>query len=103
VETLPLVALGSKELCLQAGITSRQCHYWTETRRLVGTSRGSGYPMRYDESEVAIARLLKVIIGRFDDETIEALSGAVRDGNRNVVVVAPGIIVDLAVICGPLP
>jgi hypothetical protein len=100
-ETLALDWVGSTELVEQTGISYRQCQSWTVQGRLVtidGGPRGSGKPARYPPSEVAVARMLKVLVG-LNAADLDKIAQMVREGFQGEVIIWPGVRVDLAVVC----
>jgi hypothetical protein len=101
--------ISSNILVRRAGITQRQLVHWRYRGLLACTSArpGSGCgPIIYPRSEIAVARVLAVVMPMHGhgsvvtESKILRLVARVRGGERGRVRVAPGVILDLDAIVG---
>lgn len=95
--------MSSSDVCQQAGVSFRQLDYWSRIGLLVEErqSKGSGVPRSFRPSEVPVARYLAVTVDRFRGESrVGEIAQLVRDGQRGVVEITHGVLLDLDVICG---
>jgi hypothetical protein len=101
--------ISATELVDAAGVTYRKVDYWTRIgylETLGETTPGSGYGRRYADTEVDVARALKILVplsgGVNGDHTfrVESVAQWIRMGLRGRVPLIPGVEVDLDVLCG---
>ena len=100
----------SEQLCAAAGITYRQLDLWSRSGELreAVPAHGSGSRRQFDETEVGVARLyrhvreeLGVAIGSVPGigARLERIAAEIRRGGRGLVVLVPGSVLDLDLIC----